>query len=297
MRREDLADLMAFAVIAEEGSFTRAAVRLGLSSSALSHAIRLLEQRLGVRLLNRTTRSVAPTSAGQRLLVQLKPSLAQIEDGLACLAEEREDPSGVVRINTHRSAALLHVLPALAELGASFPNLVLDITVDDSDVDIVAKGFDAGIRHGEHVARDMVAVRISPEFRTAVVATPGYLERTPRIRLPSDLQQHRCLVWRYPTSGELLKWEFQKNGRRHRVVVEPSFITNDIDVLIKAALTGSGLAYLLKEQVADQLAEGSLVEVLEPWHVLHEACYLYYPNRRQLRPVLRVLIDAIRFDN
>ncbi|MDF2642794.1 MAG: transcriptional regulator, partial [Pseudomonas sp.] len=181
MRREDFADLFAFALIAEEKSFTRAAVRLGLSSSALSHAIRLLEQRLGTKLLNRTTRSVAPTAAGQRLLARLAPALDEIAEGVECLAEERDRPSGIVKINAHRAAAVLHVLPKLRALREAHPDVMIDLAVDDRLVDIVAGGFDAGIRYGEQLAHDMIAVRIGPEGCTAVVATPEYLAARPPI--------------------------------------------------------------------------------------------------------------------
>ncbi|MFS2154402.1 LysR family transcriptional regulator [Rhizobium sp. Rhizsp42] len=294
MKREDIADLMAFAIIAEERSFSRAAVRLGLSSSALSHAIRLLEQRLETKLLNRTTRSVAPTAAGQRLLDRLSPALGEIAEGVEALAEERDRPSGVVRINTHRSAALLHVLPKLPILRKIYPDVHLELGVDDAMVDIVADGFDAGIRHGEQLARDMVAVRISPEYHTAVVAAPDYLTGRPEVRSPADLLQHDCLAWRYRTSGALLKWEFMQDHRKVSVDVEPVFTTDDMEVLIEATTTGAGLAYLLKEQVATHLASGQLVEVLPGFSVPHEPCYLYYPSRRQMRPAMRAVVEVLK---
>jgi DNA-binding transcriptional LysR family regulator len=230
MKREDIADLMAFAIIAEEKSFTRAAVRLGLSSSALSHAIRLLEQRLGTKLLNRTTRSVGPTAAGQRLLARLAPALGEIAEGVEALAEERDRPSGIVRINTHQSAALLHVLPKLKALRHAYPDVVLDLGIDDGIVDIVSDGYDAGIRHGEHLARDMIAVRISGEYRSSVVASPEYLDHSAAVLSPSDLLQHDCLAWRYPTSGALLRWDFRQDSRKLTVDVSPVFTTNDMGV-------------------------------------------------------------------
>jgi DNA-binding transcriptional LysR family regulator len=294
MKREDIADLMAFAIIAEEKSFTKAAVRLGLSSSALSHAIRLLEERLGTKLLNRTTRSVAPTAAGHRLLARLSPALGEIAEGIEALAEERDRPSGTVRINTHRSAALLHVLPRLKALRQAYPEVFLELSIDDGIVDIVADGFDAGIRHGEQLARDMIAVRISPEYRSTVVASPEYLAGKPAILAPSDLLQHDCLAWRFRTSGGLLKWEFLLDHRKLSVDIKPVFTANDMGVLINAALAGAGLAYLLREQVTDHLASGRLVEVLSECSIPHDPCYLYYPNRRQIRPAMRAVIDILK---
>ncbi|WP_323640285.1 LysR family transcriptional regulator [Pectobacterium polonicum] len=294
MKREDIADLMAFAIIAEERSFTRAAVRLGLSGSALSHAIRLLEERLGTKLLNRTTRSVAPTAAGQRLLARLAPALGEIAEGIEALAEERGNPSGVVRINTHGSAALLHVVPRLRALREAHPGIVIDLAVNDGLVDIVADGFDAGIRYGEQLARDMVAVRIGREVRTAVVAAPEYLANRPAIRSPSDLLQHDCLSWHLRTQGEQLRWQFLQDGQKLSVKVRPVFMANDFSILMAAALSGSGLAYLLKEQVIEHLNSGRLIEVLPDYSVPHEACYLYYPDRRQMRPAMRAVIDILK---
>jgi DNA-binding transcriptional LysR family regulator len=294
MKREDLADLMAFAMIAEERSFTRASARLGLSSSALSHAIRLLEGRLGTRLLSRTTRSVAPTAAGARLLARLAPALHDIEAGLDTLADERDQPAGVVRINSHRAAALAHIAPKVAMLRQDYPDVVLEVTVDDNPIDIVAAGFDAGIRDGEHLDKDMVAVRISPESRSTIVAAPTYLANAPVIRQADDLAAHPCLAWRYPSTGTLLKWEFHREGRRLHTVVDPAFTTNDMQVLIGAALSGAGVAYVLREHVADELATERLVEILPDWGVSHEACYLYYPSRRQIRPAMRAVIDTLR---
>lgn len=294
MKREDLADLMAFSVIAEERSFTRAAARLGLSSSALSHAIRLLEERLGTKLLNRTTRSVAPTAAGSRLLSRLAPALVEISEGVEALNVERDNPSGLVRINSHQSAALLHVVPKLGRLRREYPDIVVDLETDDGMVDIIAAGFDAGIRHGKHLARDMVAVRISPEYRSAVVATPGYLHGRAPIYTPSDFTAHACLAWRYPSSGVLLKWDFRRGTRKVNFVPEPAFLTDDMEVMINATLSGIGIAYLLKEQAAPYIETGQLVELLPDWSVPHDACFLYYPDRRHIRPAMRAVIDILR---
>lgn len=294
MKREDFADLFAFALVAQERSFTKAAVRLGLSSSALSHSIRLLEERLKTKLLNRTTRSVAPTAAGQRLLDRLAPALGEIAEGVDALAEERDRPSGVVKINTHGSAALLNVLPKLRTMRETYPDIVLDLSIDDGIIDIVASGFDAGIRQGEQLARDMVAVRIGPEMRTAVVATPEYLSSHPEIISPSDLLQHDCLTWHFKTTGKLLQWDFLQDRKKVSVAVKPAFMSNDLSILIAAALTGSGLAYLFRDQVSAHLESGRLVEVLKQFSVPHDASYLYYPDRRLIRPAMRAVIESLK---
>lgn len=296
VRREDLGDLMAFAIIAEERSFTRAAIRLGLSSSALSHAIRLLEDRLGAKLLNRTTRSVAATAAGEALLDRLRPALAEIGAGLERLADESEMPRGVVRINSHRSAAMLHVLPKLPTLRARFPDVVLDLSTEEGLVDIVSGSYDAGIRHGERVAQDMVAVRIGPDYRTAVVASPSYIMGAPALHAPADLIRHSALAYRLPTSGALLRWEFSRNGHKFAIDVRPVFIANNNEAIVRAAVDGLGVAYLLREQVSDELKRGALVELLPDWSMSYEACYLYYPDRRQVRPAMRAVIDVLRYD-
>ncbi|SFA75333.1 transcriptional regulator, LysR family [Rhizobium sp. NFR07] len=294
MRREDIADLMAFAVIAEERSFSRAALRLGLSSSALSHAIRLLEDRLGTKLLNRTTRSVAPTAAGQRLLARLSPALGEIAEGLDALADERDRPSGMVRINTHQSAAFLHVIPKLKDLRARYPDVVLDLGIDDGMVDIVSAGFDAGIRHGRHLAKDMVAVRISPEYHSALVASPDYLRDKVLVQTPADVLKLDCLAWRSPTSGSLMKWEFLHDRQKVTLDIDPAITANDMEMIVRAAVAGAGVAYLLREQVAAHLESGRLVELLPECSVPHDACYLYYPDRRQIRPAMRAVIDLLK---
>lgn len=296
MNRADFADLMAFTMIAEERSFTRAGNRLGISSSALSHAIRLLEERLDVKLLNRTTRSVAPTAAGERLLARLRPALQEIGDGLEELAEEHAGPSGHVRINSHRSAAVLYVMPRLQALRRKYPGIILDLTTDEGLVDIVSAGYDAGIRNGERLAQDMIAVRISPDYRTTVVASPGYLRNAPEIKHPEDLVRQSCLAYRMSTSRALLRWQFQKGARVFDVAIKPTFITNDMDLLIDAAVAGTGVGYLLREQVAEHLDSGNLVELLPKWSMRYEGTFLYYPSRRQMRPALRAVIDMLRYD-
>ncbi|MDA8453242.1 LysR family transcriptional regulator [Acidovorax sp. GBBC 3334] len=291
-----MADLMAFAVIAEERSFTRAANRLGITSSALSHAMRLLEERLDVKLLSRTTRSVAPTAAGERLLARVQPAIREIGDGLEALASEHSGPCGRVRINSHRSGAVLYVMPKLQALRREYPGITLDITTEEGLVDIVSAGYDAGIRNGERLAQDMVAVRISPDYRTAVVAAPKYLKAAPAIERPQDLVQHSCLSYRMSTSGAMLRWQFQRGTRTFDVAINPTFITNDMDLMIGAALAGTGVGYLLREQVAEHLASGKLVELLPKWSMRYEGTFLYYPSRRQMRPALRAVIDMLRHD-
>lgn len=296
MKRGDFADLMAFAVIAEERSFTRAGNRLGISGSALSHAMRLLEERLDVKLLSRTTRSVAPTAAGERLLARLQPALRQVGDGLEELATEHAGPSGLVRINSHHSAAVLHVMPKLKALRKAYPGITLDLTTAEGLVDIVSAGYDAGIRNGERLAQDMVAVRIGPDYRTAVVASPEYLESAPEIKHPEDLERQSCLAYRLSTSGALLRWRFQSGVHSFDVAIQPAFITNDMDLLIDAAVAGAGVGYLLREQVAEHLASGTLVDLLPKWSRRHEGAFLYYPSGRQMRPALRAVIDLLRYD-
>jgi DNA-binding transcriptional LysR family regulator len=225
MKREDLADLMAFATIAKERSFTRAAAKLGLSSSALSHAMRLLEDRLGTKLLNRTTRSVAPTIAGERLLARLEPALVEIDEGLNALADDRGHPRGHVRINSHRSAAMLHVMPKLQQLRSRYPDIVLELSTDDKMVDIVSAGFDAGIRDGKFVAKDMVAVRIGPPYRTAVVASPRYLDTRSKIVAPQDLVQHHAIAYRFPSAGSMLRWQFRQDEHDFTVDISPCFVS------------------------------------------------------------------------
>lgn len=294
MKRELLPDLMAFAIVAQERSFTRGAGRLGVSTSALSHTIRLLEEKLGARLLHRTTRSVAPTNAGQALLGQLLPALQNIELGLEKLAEDADRPRGPVRINTHRTAALLHVLPKLSMLRTRFPEIAIELAIDDGLTDIVAYGFDAGIRNGEQLIKDMVAVRISPDYRTAVVGSPVYFGAHAKPALPADLGDHACLGYRETTSGALRHWEFATAGQSVKVAIEPVFTCNDGDMLVRAALAGLGLAYVSQLQAEAYLASGALVEVLADWSINLPGSFLYYPSRRQLPPAMRIVIDALR---
>jgi DNA-binding transcriptional LysR family regulator len=294
MRREDWPDLVAFAAIAEEQSFTRAAARLGVSTSALSHGLRALEDRLGVVLLNRTTRSVAPTAAGERLLATLKPALDDVASALDSLGSVDDRPAGLVRLTVH-TMAMRVIGPRLPAFALAFPDVVLDISADNTLTDIVAGRFDAGVRFAESVDKDMISVRISADERGAVVASPAYFERFPPPKRPQDIPAHRCICARLGPSGPIFPWELEKRGRAARVEARPVLITNDADTLLAAALAGMGLAYVLESQASPHLRSGALVRALEDWCPPFPGSFLYYPSRRQVTPALRELIDALRY--
>lgn len=293
MRRGALDDLAAFAAVARSRSFTRAGAELGVSPSALSHAMRALETRLGVRLLARTTRSVAPTPAGERLLRSLDPALAEIGRGLAALADWRGAPSGRVRLTTFAYAARTILEPALPRFLLDHPEVAVEIVVDDRPVDIVSAGFDAGIRFGETVERDMVAVRVGPDLRTVVVGTPAYFARRAPPESPADLEAHACINYRLIGGGGLLPWEFARDGREWRVRAGGQLIVNDGALAGAAVRAGAGLGYMLEDEVADDLAAGRLVQVLDAWCQPFPGCHLYYPSR-QVTPALRALVEALR---
>ena len=295
MAREDLNALSAFVAVAEARSFTKAAARLGISPSALSHAMRGLEERLGVRLLARTTRSVAPTEAGERLLTVVLPHLQGIESELSALNLLRDIPAGTIRLTASEHAAYTVIYPVLARLAADYPEIKIEVNVDNMLADLVAGRFDAGIRLGEHVERDMVAVRIAPDMRMAIVGTPAYFERHPRPETPQDLTQHECIGIRLPTHGGLLPWEFDKDGRSITVRVEGQLIFNTMSLALRAVLDGLGLGYCLDDMAAEAIADGRLIRVLEDWCEPFPGYHIYYPSRRQLSPALRLLIDALRF--
>jgi DNA-binding transcriptional LysR family regulator len=295
MPRADLDDILAFLAVARERSFTRAAARLGVSQSALSQTVRGLEARLGLRLLARTTRSVAPTEAGERLLRAVGPAFDQIDAGLAALGELREKPAGTVRITATENAASAVLLPALARLLPDYPDIRVEIAVDYGLTDIVAERFDAGVRPGETVAKDMVAVRIGPDMRMAVVAAPSYLAERPRPETPQDLTAHACINLRLPTRGGLYAWEFERGGRELRVRVEGQLVLNATGLILDAALAGLGLAYLPEDQVRAQLAEGRLVRVLADWCPPFPGYHLYYPSRRHPAPAFALVVEALRY--
>jgi DNA-binding transcriptional LysR family regulator len=293
MRRGDLDDLAAFASVARHRSFTRAAAELGLSPSALSHAMKALEARLGVRLLARTTRSVAPTAAGEQLLRSLDPALKQMAQGLAALADWRGAPSGTVRLATFGYAARTILAPRLPRFLLDHPDVSVEVTVEDRLIDLVAGGFDAGIRLGETVERDMVTVPVGPDLRTVVVGTPAYFARHTPPETPADLDRHVCVNYRLLGGGGLLPWEFEDAGREVRLRVPGQLIVND-EVLAGATVrAGAGLGYMMEHDVADEIADGRLVQVLAAWCPSYPGCRLYYPDRR-VTPALRALIEALR---
>lgn len=294
MRRGDLDDLAVFAAIARTRSFTRAGAELGLSPSALSHTMRALERRLGVRLLARTTRSVAPTAAGERLLASLGPALEEVERGLAMLADWRDAPSGTLRLATFQYAARTILAPRLPRFLLDHPDIAVEVVVDDRLVDLVAGGFDAGIRLGESVERDMVAVRVGPDLRTVVVATPGYFTVHPAPETPADLRNHTCVNYRLIGGGGLLPWEFERDGQAVNVRVGGQLIVNDETVAAATVRAGAGLGYMMEHDVADEIADGRLIRVLDDWCAPFSGCHLFYPSR-QVPQALRALIDAFRW--
>ncbi|WP_159996346.1 LysR family transcriptional regulator [Roseomonas sp. 18066] len=294
MRRDDLADLTAFLAVAEARSFTRAAARLGQSQSSLSQIVRRLEERLGLRLLTRTTRSVAVTEAGRQLLETLRPAIDEVEARLVALSALRQTPSGRLRITTGRHAVETVLWPALERLARTCPEVEVEVSVDPALRDIVAEGFDAGIRLGEQVAQDMIAVRIGAELRMAVVGAPCYFERHPRPATPHALTRHRCINIRLPTAGGLYPWEFGKDGRTLNVRVEGPLIFNDMPLVLKAATTGLGLAMVFEDQATALIAEGRLERVLADWCPPFPGYHLYYPDRRLPSPAFAALLAALR---
>src|SRR6266446_5007063 len=295
MPRENLNDLLAFLAVARERSFTRAAAKLGLSQSALSHAVRGLEERLGLRLLTRTTRSVAPTEAGERLLRTVGPRFDEIDAEVAALSELRDKPAGTIRITASEYAAEAILWPALAKLLPHYPDIKVEIIVDYGLTDIVAERYDAGVRLGEQVAKDMIAVRIGPDFRMAVVGAPSYFARRPKPKDPRDLTAHDCINIRLPTYGGIYAWEFEKRGRALKVRVDGQLVFNTITLRMNAVLAGLGLAYLPEDQVRAHLADGRLVRVLADWCAPFSGYHLYHPSRRQSAPAFAVLVDALRY--
>lgn len=294
MERGELNDLLAFAMVSRERSFTRAAAILGMSPSALSHAMRGLEERLGVRLLARTTRSVAPTEAGERLLQSLNPALSEIEEGLDAMADWRDNPSGTVRITTFAYAARMILLPKLPAFLLAHPDVRVEVNIDDSLSDIVAAGFDAGIRLGESVARDMIAIRLGPDLRTVVVGTPSYFKRYPPPLTPYDLDRHACIGYRLTTSGGLLPWEFEKDGKDIKIRTNGPLVANDGDLPAAAVRAGVGLGYIMEHDVIGEIASGTLIQVLADWCPSFPGFHLYHPSRRQSPPALRALIAALK---
>jgi len=293
MERNDLSTLAVFLAVAEERSFTRAAKRLGVSPSAMSHAIRGLEEDIGVRLLSRTTRSVAPTEAGERLLTRLRPALTDVQDVLDQLSGLRDKPVGRVRLLVPRLAGTTVLGPKLAKFTHDYPDVVLDITADDSRLDIVAGGFDVGIHFGEYIQKDMIAVRVSKDHRAAIVGAPAYFESHPKPKTPHDLLSHKCVNFRHGSAG-VYRWEFDKGKKSLSVAVNGPLIVDDVETLVRAAIDGVGLAFVSDERVSPQLASGELIRVLEDWCQPFPGFFLYYPSRRQQPAALAALINALR---
>ena len=295
MRRENLNDVIAFLAVAQAKSFTKAAAQLGVSQSALSHTIRSLESRMGVRLLTRTTRSVAPTQAGERLLTAVGPRFEEIRAELAALSELRDKPTGTVRITAGLHATETILWPRLQPILKKHPDIHVEITVDYGLTNIVVDRFDAGVRLGEQVAKDMIAVRIGPDFRMAVVAAPSYFSNRAEPRTPQELTGHNCINLRLPTYGGLYAWEFERGEREIKVRVDGQLVFNSSRQILDAALAGFGVAYLPEDTVAPHLERGRLKSVLERWCAPFPGYHVYYPNRRQSSPALALVVDALRY--
>ena len=292
MARVNINDLIVFLAVARERNFTRAAAQLGVSQSALSHTIRGLEERLGLRLLTRTTRSVAPTQAGERLLRNIGPRLEEIETELDAITELREKPAGTIRITATENATETILLPKLSPLLREYADIKVEIIIDYGLADIVAQRFDAGVRSGEQVAKDMIAVRIGPDMRMAVVGAPSYFRRCPEPKTPHDLVGHNCINLRL--HGGLYAWEFEKNGRELNVRVEGQFTMNSTGQMLSAALAGSGLAYLPESMAQPYLTKGRLKRVLQEWCLPYSGYHLFYPSRRQPSAAFALVVEALR---
>ena len=295
MGREDLADLIARLAVADERSFTRAAAKLGTSQSALSHTIRRFEARVGIRLLTRTTRSVAPTEAGERLLATVRPAIHNIDAELTSLGDLREKPAGTIRITTSEHAATTVLWPVLEKFLAEYTDVHIELGIDSSFTDIVTERFDAGVRLGEALARDMFAVRIGPDLRMAVVGSPAYFAKRPQPRRPQDLAGHNCINLRLLSGGGLYAWELERDGRELHVRVEGQLAINNINMIVHAAEAGLGLAFVMENQVQAQLMSGRLIRVLEDWCQPFAGYHLYYPSRRQPSAAFSLLVDALRY--
>lgn len=294
MRREELGNLAMFLVVAEERSFTRAAAKLGVSQSALSHTMRRLEAKLGLQLLNRTTRSVAPTQAGEQLIASLRPALEGINASIVSLTELQGRPAGTIRITTSEHAAHTLLWPAIDRLTAEHPDIRVELNIESGLTNIVAERFDAGVRLGERLEQDMIALRIGPRLRMATVGSPAYFARRGKPRSPHELAGHSCINLRM-TSGSIYTWEFEKDGRELNVNVEGQLVLNNVDLIVNAAVAGHGLAHLIEDRVAPLLAAGRLDRVLEDWCEPFDGYYLYYPSRRQSSAAFQLFLEALRY--
>jgi DNA-binding transcriptional LysR family regulator len=295
MARENINDFLAFLAVAREGSFTRAAVKLGVSQSALSHTIRALEARLGIRLLTRTTRSVAPTEAGQRLLEAIGPRFDEIEAEISALGELRDKAAGTIRITTTDYAANLVLWPKLSKVMPNYPDLKVEIIVDYGLSDIVADRFDIGVRYGDQVAKDMIAVRVGPDTKMSIVCSPSYLEQRAAPESPQDLLAHNCITLRLPTSGGLYAWELKNGKREPQVRVDGQMTFNGVYQMINAALDGAGLAFVPEEMIAKYVAAGRLKSVKQDWCPTFPGLHIFYASRREPSRAMSVVVDALRF--
>ncbi|TBC94353.1 LysR family transcriptional regulator [Rhizobium leguminosarum] len=295
MRRGDFSELAAFIAVAEAGSFTRASAKLGLSQSAVSYSVRMLEQRLGVRLISRTTRSLSLTDAGERMLRSLRPAFEHIESEIAAVTALRDKPAGTIRITTFRYAAMSVLWPVMTTFLAEYPDIEMEVILDEGLTDIVAGRFDAGIRIGEQVQKDMVAVRIGPDLRMAVVGSRSYFQNRTIPMTPRDLGDHRGISYRQTTGGGLYAWEFERDGEELVVRMNGPLIINDSLMLEAAALDGLGLAYTFESQVSQYIADGRLIRVLDDWCQPFPGYHLYYPSRRQHTAAFALLVEALRF--
>jgi len=295
MAHDNYNDLAAFVLVARERSFTRGAAKLGVSQSALSQTIKGLEERLGIRLLSRTTRSVSPTEAGERLLQTIAPRFEEIDLGLAALSALRGQPAGTIRITAGEHAAISVLQPALKRFLPDHPNIKIEIIIDYGLVDIVAEGYDAGVRLGEQVAKDMIAIRIGPDMRMAVVASPDYFVGNPPPKTPQDLTAHNCINMRLPTYGGLFPWGLEKDGRETKVRGEGQLVFNSLAMRISSALDGLGITYLPEDHALPYIAEGRLIRVLDDWCPPFPGYHLYYPSRRQSSSAMAVLVECLRY--
>jgi len=295
MMRENISDLLIFLAVAREGSFTRAAAKLGLSQSSLSHTVRALESRLGLRLLTRTTRSVAPTEAGQRLMEAAGPRLDEIEAELIALAEFRDKPAGTIRITTTDYAANMVLWPKLSKVLPDYPDLKVEIIVDYGLSDIVADRFDIGVRYGDQVAKDMIAVRIAPDCKMAIVCSPSYLEHRSPPESPQDLLSHNCITLRLPTKGGIYAWELKKGEREPQVRVDGQVTFNGVYQMINAAIDGAGLAFVPEEMILHHVANGKLISVMADWCPEFPGLHIFYPSRRESSRAMSAVVDALRY--
>ncbi|MER9230705.1 LysR family transcriptional regulator [Mesorhizobium sp. M0622] len=293
MKRTHLSQLAVLATVAQCGSFRGAAKELAIAPSAVSHAVSSLEARLGVRLLARSTRSVAPTEEGAQLLERLRPALSEIDLALESAIEARDRPAGNLRLTVPRTAAHLALTPRLGAFASAYPDIVLEIVIEDRFTDVVEGGFDAGVRLGESLQRDMIAVRIGPDLRGAVVGAPFYFETSPKPQHPHDLAGHRCIRFRF-SSGILYRWEFEKNGEEIEIPVQGPLILDEDHLIANAAVDGAGLAFVFEDYVRDAIAAGKLIRVLEDWCPPFDGFFVYYPSRRQMRPALRAFVDFFK---